>query len=49
MTRFLASELALSHYYDISKAKRLLDYNPSYPIAKGIHQTVKWYLDANSS
>ena len=31
-------------YADISKAKRLLDYNPSFPIAKGIQETVNWYL-----
>ena len=30
---------------DISKARRLLNYHPSYPIDKGIEQTVKWYFD----
>ncbi len=31
-------------YADISKARRLLSYSPSYPIKKGIEETVKWYL-----
>ena len=32
-------------YADISKARRLLDYKPSYPIEKGIEKTVEWYLE----
>ena len=35
----------MATYADISKARRLLDYKPSFPVAKGIEQTVKWYLD----
>ena len=33
-------------YADISKARSLLNYNPSYPIDKGIKETVKCYLEA---
>ncbi len=29
MTRFVAAQLAMDHYFDISRARRLLDYQPS--------------------
>lgn len=32
-------------YADISKAKRLLDYNPSINIETGIKQFIKWYRE----
>ena len=32
-------------YADISKAKRLLGYNPGFPIEKGIPIFVEWYRD----
>jgi UDP-glucuronate 4-epimerase len=28
---------------DVSKAKRLLDYNPSTPVAEGLKRFVEWY------
>ena len=31
-------------YADISKAKRLLDYNPTVEIEEGVERFVKWYL-----
>jgi nucleoside-diphosphate-sugar epimerase len=40
MTRFLASELALSHYYDISRAKRDIGYKPEYSIAEALEKTL---------
>lgn len=40
MTRFLASELALSHYYDISNAKRDFGYQPQYSIAQALEKTL---------
>ena len=30
-------------YADIGKAKRLLGYNPNFPIERGIEQTVAWH------
>ena len=35
----------MATYADISKAKRLLDYKPSFPLQKGIERTIKWYLE----
>lgn len=40
MTRFLASELALSHYYDISNAKRDFGYQPRFSIAAALEKTL---------
>ena len=31
-------------YADISKAKRMLGYDPAFPIEKGVERTVEWYL-----
>lgn len=35
-------------YADISKAKRLLDYNPNINIETGIKQFIKWYREQKS-
>jgi nucleoside-diphosphate-sugar epimerase len=40
MTRFLASELALSHYYDISLAIRDFGYQPQYSMATALANTL---------
>jgi nucleoside-diphosphate-sugar epimerase len=40
MTRFLASELALSHYYNISRAKRDFEYRPHYSIDEALEKTL---------
>jgi UDP-glucuronate 4-epimerase len=32
-------------YADISKAQRLLGYNPNYPIERGVEQAVAWYRE----
>lgn len=42
LTRFLASELALSHYYDISRAKQDLDYRPQFTMAEALEKTVAY-------
>lgn len=42
LTPFLASELAQSHYYDISRAKRDLGYRPKYTMAEAQAKTVAW-------
>ncbi len=43
MTRFLASELAQSHTYDVSRAKRELGYQPQTSMAKALDQTVTYF------
>jgi len=43
LTRFLASELAMSHYYDISRAKQDLGYQPRVSIEEGIDRTVTYF------
>lgn len=48
LTRFLASELALDHFYDISRAKRDLGYRPQIDMAEATRRTVE-YLKAQAS
>ena len=43
VTRFLASEMALSHYYDISRAKRDFGYVPQVSLEDGIRKTVAYF------
>lgn len=43
LTRFLASELALSHYYDISRAKRDFSYQPQFKMEQGLEKTVAFF------
>lgn len=40
MTRFLGSALAMHHYYDISKAKQELGYQPQFSMAAALERTV---------
>ncbi len=40
MTRFLATHLARSHYFDISKARRHLGYEPRIGISEGLERLV---------
>lgn len=42
MTRFVAKELATSHWFDISAAKRDLGYMPAISIEKGLEQLRVW-------
>jgi len=42
LTRFLASELATSHYYDITRAKQDLGYHPQVSMEEGLHRTVAY-------
>ena len=41
MTRFLADQLATSHYFDISKARRELGYEPRISTEEGLEKTIK--------
>ena len=42
MTRFLAAQLATSHYFDISRAKRDLNYHPVVSPEEGMKRLLKW-------
>ena len=41
MTRFLASQLSQSHYFDISAARRDLDYEPRVSTVDGVKRLVE--------
>jgi nucleoside-diphosphate-sugar epimerase len=43
MTRFLANQLATTHWFNISAAKRDLDYTPGKTIDEGIELLRQWY------
>lgn len=47
MTRFVASELALSHWFDISAARRDLGYTPKVSIKEGLCRLEKWLQNKN--
>jgi nucleoside-diphosphate-sugar epimerase len=42
MTRFVARQLATSHYFDISAAKKDLGYTPVISIKAGMQQLSQW-------
>jgi 2-alkyl-3-oxoalkanoate reductase len=42
MTRFLAEQLAKSHYFSISNAQKDLGYEPIVSIEEGLRRTVLW-------
>jgi nucleoside-diphosphate-sugar epimerase len=44
MTRFLASALARSHWYDMGPAARDLGYRVRVPMAEATDRTVAWFL-----
>ena len=46
MTRFVARQLSTSHYFDISAARRDLDYNPAVSIDQGMER-LREYLRAS--
>jgi 2-alkyl-3-oxoalkanoate reductase len=48
MTRFLAAQLATSHYFDISAARRDLGYDPKVSMADGMERLRAW-LEAQSA
>ncbi len=42
MTRFLAAQLATSHYFDISKAQRDFGYKPHISTKEGMRRLTQW-------
>jgi nucleoside-diphosphate-sugar epimerase len=49
MTRFLASQLATSHWFDISAARRDLGYQARVSTAEGMQRLGKWLRQVNST
>lgn len=45
MTRFVAAQLALDHYFSIEKAKRFLDYRPEIDIDEELGKCQPWLQD----
>jgi nucleoside-diphosphate-sugar epimerase len=45
-TRFLANELAMSHYYDISRARRDLNYVPQFTMEEATQRTIAYFRQA---
>lgn len=43
MTRFVAKEMATDHWFDISAARRDLNYRPSLPVARGTAELIAHY------
>ena len=43
MTRFVANELATTHWFDISAARRELGYEPSLSIPEGLRRLELWW------
>ena len=43
MTRFLARELATSHWFDISAARRDLGYESKVSIDEGLRRLAAWF------
>jgi nucleoside-diphosphate-sugar epimerase len=42
MTRFLAAQLATSHWFDIAAARRDLGYKPRVSTAEGMERLERW-------
>ena len=47
MTRFLAEQLAKSHWFSIQKANDELGYTPRVTTEEGMNRTVSWLLEGN--
>jgi 2-alkyl-3-oxoalkanoate reductase len=48
MTRFLAAQLATSHWFDISAARRDLGYEPRVSTAEGMQRLGEWLRQCNA-
>jgi 2-alkyl-3-oxoalkanoate reductase len=43
MTRFLAAELSISHYFDICRARQDLRYQPQISMMEGMRRLAAWF------
>lgn len=48
VTRFLVKNLTTAHWFDISAAKRDLDWRPQVTIEEGMRRLRKWLLESNA-
>ncbi len=48
MTRFLAEQLAKSHWFSIDKAKRVFSYSPKISTSVGMDRLVTWLLQQDN-
>jgi nucleoside-diphosphate-sugar epimerase len=48
MTRFLAKQLSTSHWFDITAARRDLDYHPTISIEQGLKRLEEWLRDQSN-
>jgi nucleoside-diphosphate-sugar epimerase len=46
MTRFLAAQLATSHWFDISRAKTDFGYGPLVSTAEGMRRLGQWLQES---
>ncbi len=49
MTRFVAAQLARSHWYDLAPAQRDLGYQPTVGAAEALDRTVAWWRSARAA
>lgn len=45
LTRWVVDELSTAHWYDISAARRDLDYQPAVSMAEGMTRLARWWQD----
>ena len=45
MTRFLAAQLATSHYYDLTRSREDLGYSPRISKEEGMRRLGAWLAD----
>ncbi len=48
MTRFLAAQFALSHYFSHAKAQQDFNYKPSVSNEEGLNKTIAWFSSKKS-
>jgi len=48
MTRFLAKQLSTSHWFDITAARRDLDYHPTVSMEQGLKRLEEWMREQSS-
>jgi nucleoside-diphosphate-sugar epimerase len=49
MTRFIAKELSTAHWFDLTAARRDLDYEPSISLDEGLKRLAKSLISAQNT